>query len=119
MSDVERQHIQQKIQAEIQSKKEEHLTVYQKGDKAESVHIDLRSTEVPVEEAETKRPKAKKLKSVVSILFCAYFLVSYFAFFRALMKMNLMTLKRQTTLKSGLILRRILKFLRVTLLKQP
>ncbi len=57
LSDVERQAMQQKIQAEIQAKKEQHLTVYQKSsvdhdeDEAAVERADLKSTQTEIRPA--------------------------------------------------------------------
>ena len=75
LSDIERQAMQQKIQAEIKAKKEKHLTVYQKSsmdredEDDEAVrHRDLDSVQLGVETnldyPREERPKARALKSL-------------------------------------------------------
>lgn len=64
--------MQQKIQAELQMKKEEHLTVYKKSSLdgtlgTESVAAELESTMESVNMS-TMKKKAHKMKSVVSLL---------------------------------------------------
>lgn len=72
---MERQALQQKIQAEIQAKKEEHLTVYKKssvdrGDEDRMSHDMATHVDVPIDqhgEDGSRRPKAKALKAMVSL----------------------------------------------------
>ena len=66
---MERQNIQQKIQAEIQNQKEQHLTVYQKssidrGDEDKLSHEMATHMDVPI--GDEPRTSAKKLKALVS-----------------------------------------------------
>lgn len=69
LSDVQRQAIQQKLQAEIQAKKEEHLTVYRQSsvEREEDMHSMTHTVAQGHEEVKhPSRPKAKSLKSMVS-----------------------------------------------------
>jgi len=66
LSDLERQAIQQKIEAEIQMQKEDHLTVYRKQNSLEGAANDLISDVTSIEQSITMRPKARDFKSIVS-----------------------------------------------------
>ncbi len=63
MTDVERQKMQQKIEAEIQEKKEQHLTVYRKGSvERPEDQIEMESAIVPMDDVKKSAVKARDLK---------------------------------------------------------
>ncbi len=70
MSDIERQAIQQKIQQEIQAKKEQHLTVYKRSslDETDDRASDMVSAQVEIptgtSNRDAGRPRARQLKSL-------------------------------------------------------
>ena len=83
LSDVDRQMMQQKIKAEIQAKKEEHLTVYKKssldieeaeeqddeGERRESVNVSVIDIQVDEVNHVAAGRRAKALKALVRLYF--------------------------------------------------